>query len=112
MLHIDRENNAALVAPLNAMIERATPAQHERQIIALLNRPDSTAILSTISCPTLVMVGRQDRWSSLAQHEEMQAAIPGAQLVVIEESGHFVSVEQPEAVTRALRHWLQKLAPK
>ena len=48
------------------------------------------------------MVGRQDRWSPLAQHEEIAAVIPGAELVVIEDSGHMAPVEQPEQVSQAL----------
>lgn len=106
MLHIDRETEAGLVAPLVAMVERASVAQHDRQIKALLSRPDARPVLPAISCPTLVMVGRQDRWATLAQHEEMAAAIPGADLAVIEDAGHFVSVERPEAVTAALMAWL------
>lgn len=106
MLHIDRETEAGLVEPLVAMVERASAAQHDRQIKALLNRPDARPVLPAIACPTLVMVGRQDRWATLAQHEEMAAAIPGAKLVVIEDAGHFVSVERPEAVTAALMAWL------
>jgi pimeloyl-ACP methyl ester carboxylesterase len=105
MLHVDREVDPALIAPLTEMVERTTPAQHERQIRALLNRPDARPLLPAITCPTLVMVGRQDRWSTLAQHEEMAAAIPGAKLVVIEDSGHFTPVERPEAVTAALLDW-------
>ena len=106
MLHIDRETEPGLVEPLVAMVERASVAQHDRQIKALLKRPDARPVLPSIACPTLVMVGRQDRWATLAQHEEMAAAIPGAELAVIEDAGHFVSVERPEAVTAALMAWL------
>lgn len=105
MLHIDREQDPALIGPLTEMVKRASPAQHERQIKALLTRPDARGVLPGITCPVLVMVGRQDRWSTLAQHEEMAAVIPGAELAVIEEAGHFVSVERPDAVTRALMGW-------
>jgi pimeloyl-ACP methyl ester carboxylesterase len=101
-----RSGDPALLEPLRAMVMRATPEQHERQIRALLGRPDARPLLSTISCPTLVMVGRQDRWSPLAQHEEIAALIPGAELVVIENSGHMSPVEQPEAVSQALLRWL------
>ena len=106
MLHIDREAEPALLAHLIAMVERADAAQHDRQIKALLGRPDAVPVLATITCPTLVMVGRQDRWATLAQHEEMAAAISGAELTIIEDAGHFVSVERPEAVTQALMRWL------
>ncbi|MHB2169842.1 alpha/beta fold hydrolase [Alsobacter sp. R-9] len=106
MVHEARTTDRALMQPLEAMVLRATPEQHHRQIRALLDRPDAGPLLPTITCPTLVLVGRQDRWSPLAQHEEIAAAIPGAELVVIEDSGHMVTVEQPEATTAALLRWL------
>ena len=106
MVHEDRVADVALMSGLRAMVRRASPAQHGRQIRALLDRPEVHALLPTIACPTLVMVGRQDRWSPLAQHEAIAAAIPGAELVVIEHSGHMAPVEQPEAVSHALVAWL------
>ncbi|MET0744959.1 MAG: alpha/beta hydrolase [Microvirga sp.] len=106
MVHADREADPALMAPLEAMVLRAGPEQHERQIRALLGRPDARPHLPAIRCPTLVMVGRQDRWSPLAQHEEIASLIPGARLVVIEDSGHMSPVEQPGQVNRALLDWL------
>lgn len=106
MLHIDREADPALITPLTAMVLRASPEMHERQIRALVSRPDARAVLPTIACPALVMVGRQDRWSPLPQHEEMAKAIPGATLAVIEDAGHFACIERPEAVTNALLDWL------
>jgi pimeloyl-ACP methyl ester carboxylesterase len=106
MVHADRMEDQALLAPLKAMVMRATPEQHQRQIRALLNRPNLVPRLAGIACPTLVMVGRQDRWSPLAQHEEMAARIPHAELVVIEDSGHMTLLEQPEQVSNALLHWL------
>ncbi len=106
MVHEGRTADPALMEPLKAMVTRASPDQHRRQIRALLDRPDTRPLLPSIVCPTLVMVGRQDRWSPLAQHEEIAALIPDATLVVIEDSGHMAPVEQPEAVTRALLAWL------
>jgi pimeloyl-ACP methyl ester carboxylesterase len=106
MLHVDRVEDQALLAPLKEMVMRATPEQHQRQIQALLNRPDLRPRLPDIACPTLIMVGRQDRWSPLAQHEEMAALIPRAELVVIEDSGHMTLLEQPEQVSHALLRWL------
>lgn len=106
MVHADRIGDRALMEPLKAMVARATPEQHRRQILALLDRPDARIHLAGIACPTLVMVGRQDRWSPLAQHEEIAALIPNAELVVIEDSGHMSLVEQPEQVSGALLRWL------
>lgn len=106
MVHEARAGDRGLMAPLRAMVMRATPEQHARQIRALLDRPDARPLLATIRCPTLVMVGRQDRWSPLAQHVEIADAIAGAEFVVIEDSGHMTPVEQPDQVCTALLRWL------
>ena len=102
MVHVDRETDPALIGPLTAMVERMTPAIFERQIRALIGRPDARPLLAAIHCPTLVVVGRQDRWSPLAQNRELAETIPGARLAVIEDSGHFSPAEGPEAVAGAL----------
>ncbi len=107
MVHPDRHGDAALMGALTAMVERKTPQIHERQIRALLSRPDARPLLPRIHCPTLVAVGRDDRWSPVEQHEEMAAAIPGARLEVIEQAGHFSPVERPAPVAAALREWLR-----
>ena len=101
-----RNKDNVLLAPLKAMVARATADQHARQIKALLNRPDARDGLARIGCPTLVMVGRQDQWSPLAQHEEIASLIPTAELAVIEDCGHMSLVERPEETTRRLIAWI------
>ncbi len=103
MLH---PNHSALLRPLTEMVKRSTPDTFENQQRALLDRPDARTVLSSIQCPALVLCGRQDAWSPVAQHEEIASAIPGAKLVVIEDCGHMSPVEQPERVTAALRDLL------
>lgn len=104
-----RVGDAGLIGPLTEMVMRASPGQHERQIRALIARPDARPGLAAIACRALVLVGRQDRWSPPAQHQEIAAAIPGAELAIIEDAGHFAPVEQPGAVTAALSGWLERL---
>lgn len=106
MVHPDRVGDPALMGPLTDMVCRATPDIFEGQVRALLGRPDGAAVLPGIECPTLVACGRQDAWSPLLQHEEMATMIPGARLEVIEDSGHMVTVEVPEAVSRLLLAWM------
>jgi pimeloyl-ACP methyl ester carboxylesterase len=76
------------------------------QINALLGRPDARAVFAAVQCPTLILCGRQDPWSPLSRHERMQRALPHARLVVIEDSGHMTTMEQPGAVSKALLEWL------
>ena len=78
-----------------------------RQERAIIGRIDSRANLAAIRCPTLVVAARGDAIMPLAILEELAAGIPGARLAVIEGSGHMASIEQPAAVTRALREWLE-----
>ena len=107
MLAPGRARDEALMGRLTAMVERATPRLFQRQIGALITRPNAHRGLHAIACPTAVIVGRQDGWSPLAQHEEMAALIPQARLTVIEDCGHMSPVEQPEAVAEALAAWLE-----
>jgi pimeloyl-ACP methyl ester carboxylesterase len=100
MLHL---NHAALLVPLTEMVKRSTPETFDNQQRALLDRPYARLVLSAIRCPTLVLCGREDAWSPVGHHEEIAALIPGSKLVVIEECGHMSPVEQPAAVTNALR---------
>jgi pimeloyl-ACP methyl ester carboxylesterase len=89
-----------------AMIERKSTEEFALQIRALLGRPDARALFASIACPVLIGCGRQDAWSPLARHEQMQRLRPASRLVVIEDSGHMSPMEQPAAVTRALFEWL------
>jgi pimeloyl-ACP methyl ester carboxylesterase len=77
-----------------------------RQHAALMGRPDSRPFLPSITCPTLVLVGREDALTPVAMAEEIAAGIPGARLEVVERCGHLSTMERPEAVSRALRAWL------
>ncbi len=106
MVAPERASDAALMEEITAMVCRATPEIFRRQIRALLNRPPARGVLAYIRCPTTVVAARQDGWSPLAQHEEIAAAVVGSTLVCIEDCGHMSLVERPDAVNRALNHWL------
>jgi pimeloyl-ACP methyl ester carboxylesterase len=107
MLAPHRIRDSALMDRLTAMVERASPRLFQRQIGALLTRPNAHRGLSAIPCPTALLVGRQDAWSPIAQHEEMAALIPRARLQVIEDCGHMAPAERPEAVAETLAGWMQ-----
>jgi len=107
LVHPDRLADAPLMEALDAMLRRIGPQAGHDQQQALLDRIDYQPLLPGIAVPTLVMCGRQDALTALAQHEAMARAIPGARLVVIEDSGHMTTMERPQAVTAVLRYWLQ-----
>ncbi|WP_119157810.1 alpha/beta fold hydrolase [Caldimonas tepidiphila] len=106
MVHPSRLDSP-LFEDILAMIERSTPRVFAAQINALLGRPDAREVFRAARCPTLLVCGRQDAWSPLSRHEQMQQMRPDARLVVVEDSGHMAPMEQPEAVSLALAAWLR-----
>lgn len=107
-VHPARHADLALMATLMAMVERMTPEIHERQIKALLSRPDAGPVLPTITCPALAATGSHDRWSPPADHEAMAAQMKDAECITFEEAGHFTIAEQPETVAVALEKWIRR----
>lgn len=108
IVHLDRLTDARLIESILAMFERKSPQIYRAQINALLERPDAAPVLSTIRCPTLVLCGREDAWSPVAQHEDIASRIGGSKLKIIERCGHMAPMERPEEVTDAMDGWLRE----
>ena len=127
MLRIVRQQGASAVADemlpkllsAAARRERFELAEHVRGLIlsnstesigaaitALMTRRDSTPLLSTIHCPTLILVGDEDSVTPRALSEDMQRAIAGSELVVVPAAGHLSSMEQPAVFNEALARFL------
>jgi 3-oxoadipate enol-lactonase len=67
---------------------------------------DLTAETKTLRAPTLVLVGEHDASTPVSSAEALRDAIPGAHLHVIPGTAHIPTIERPEAVTEAIRHFL------
>jgi pimeloyl-ACP methyl ester carboxylesterase len=107
MVHPSRLADRVLVNSILDMIERKTPDHFEAQVRALLGRPDARPLLPRIACPALVLCGREDSWSPLAQHVEMAELIPASRLIALAECGHMSTLEKPAEVSAAMREWLR-----
>jgi pimeloyl-ACP methyl ester carboxylesterase len=108
MLSQDRAPDPDVLAGLTAMVCRMTPEIHERQMRALLNRPDAAASVARYTGPLALIAARHDAWSPVSQHQDIARLCPQARLTVIEDAGHFAPVEQPDAVADALLAWLKE----
>ncbi len=76
------------------------------QLTALATRQDSWAMLKNITIPTLVACGADDQICPPELHQRLAAAIPQSTFRLIDDAGHLVSLEQPDATTALLRAWL------
>jgi pimeloyl-ACP methyl ester carboxylesterase len=106
LIHPARHEDKPLTELVMGMAEHVGKAAFLRQQKAIMGRPDGREDLRRVSCPTLVLCGRQDALTPLALHEEIAGLVPGAELTVIEDCGHLSTLEKPVSVTAALRHWL------
>ena len=100
-----------LIIRLTGMVERSSPDSFAAQTRALLHRPDARPVLRDIRVPLLLLSATDDRWSPPKQHEAMHDSCTGSELVIVEGAGHMAPVEQPRAVSAALRAWLGRIAP-
>lgn len=102
--HLDDDDIVACIAD---MAEATGKEAFIRQQHAIMARIDSRPALRDIDCPTLLLCGREDRITPVDVHEEMAALIPRATLTIVEHCGHLSALERPDAVTDALRNFLQ-----
>jgi pimeloyl-ACP methyl ester carboxylesterase len=85
---------------------RATRPSVTRGDFTACNGFDVMERLGDIRLPTLVVVGEDDRLTPPKYAEFLVRSIAGAQLVRIPGAGHYVSLEQPAEVNRAIRDFL------
>ncbi len=85
MVHPDRHADHSIMDPMAAMVSSYTIDDYVGQVTALLGRRDLRALLPTITCPTLVVCGQQDAWSTVEQHEALAERIPDARLEIVED---------------------------
>ena len=67
---------------------------------------DLESQLGSITQPVLVLGGRFDRECVVEASEAIARGIPDAELVIFEQSGHFVFVEEPEKFLAAVQSFL------
>jgi pimeloyl-ACP methyl ester carboxylesterase len=109
MIHEARLQDRRLVDSILQMFERRTPVQFGAQIQALVQRPDAAPLLPMISCPALVLCGKDDAWAPLSAHRVMAQLIPHSTLVAVPECGHMSTMERPDEVSAALGVWLKRV---
>jgi 3-oxoadipate enol-lactonase len=94
---------------LRTMLRRTAPEGYAGAAEALA-AADLTAATSRLRLPALVLVGAHDAATPMASAQALQAAIPGAQLVVLPGVAHIPTVQRPDDVTAAMAGFLAGLA--
>jgi len=95
-----------LVKRVRDMMLKTKPEGAAGALLGMAEREDQTALLSQISCPTLILVGREDPITPVADSEKMHREIAGSRLVVIENAAHVSNLERTDQFNEELMRFL------
>jgi len=96
-----------IVKRIRDMMLKTKPEGAAAALMGMAERDDQTELLSTVSAPTLIVVGAEDAITPVADSEKMHHAIAGSRLVVVESAGHVSNVERTEPFNQALTDFLR-----
>ncbi len=105
----DAVHNTKVHGFLNGVAAKSTPEAVMAALAALAARPDAVPGLAKITVPTAVLVGSQDKITPLPLSEAMRSRIPGAELHLIPDAGHFSNAENPGVFNERLVSFLKRL---
>ncbi|MFD3661561.1 alpha/beta fold hydrolase [Streptomyces sp. NPDC058659] len=106
-----------MVAPYNThaaphvhrMMCATSPVGAAAALRGRAERPDYRESLTTVAVPALVVVGRDDTYTPVADAEEMHALLPHSTLAVIDRAAHLPNLERPEEFDSVLDSYLRSL---
>jgi haloalkane dehalogenase len=66
--------------------------------------------VAALDLPALILWGQEDKFAGVKMAHRFHEELPGSELVLFEDAGHFVWDDQPERASRALVDFLQRRA--
>ncbi|GIF04712.1 alpha/beta fold hydrolase [Actinoplanes siamensis] len=93
---------------VHAMMLDTSPEGAAAALRGRAERPDYQKLLTTVTVPTLIVVGRDDEFTPVSDAELMHRLIPGSMLTVVDGAGHLPNLEQPAAFNAALHAFLDQ----
>ncbi|MBI4639439.1 MAG: alpha/beta fold hydrolase [Candidatus Tectomicrobia bacterium] len=106
--HLARMKHSMKVLPngkLTWKYDREIREQRRRGEIRVI---DLWTPFKKITCPTLIVRGSESDVLSPEVARKMREAIPSAEIAVVEESGHSVSLDNPKGLERVVKEFLQR----
>ena len=99
-------NKATILDLCMAMSSTLGAGVFIRQSRALQSRPDQWDSLRSVTVPTLILCGRDDRLCPLERHVLMHDLIRGSTLKAIDNAAHLPTLENPDDTNKAISQWL------
>jgi len=98
-----------VVRRIMEMMMKTKPEGAAAALLGMAAREDQTELLTKISTPTLIVVGRDDAITPVSDSEKMHSAVGGSRLVVIEGAGHVSNIEQASVFNREVTMFLSSI---
>jgi len=98
-----------VVSRVREMVASTDPRGAAAAQRGMATRRDYSDDLAKIDVPTLIVAGREDGVRTPEDAEFIDERIPNSQLIVIDDAGHLMNMEQPEIFNRALIGFLNEL---
>ncbi|RBY78865.1 alpha/beta hydrolase [Geodermatophilus sp. TF02-6] len=103
-----RMDEPELVDQLIGLMDQASTEAYLAGASALATRPDFQPLLPDIAVPTLLLVGLEDHLYPYEMDQQMAAAIPDSDLVVLDGGAHAAIIEQAQPADAAILQWAQE----
>ncbi len=106
------EINGALVDPADFMPYLEGLARVDVTLfgamLAAAGRHSADDLLPEIDVPTLVIAGARDGFTPPDRSIAMADAIPGAEILLVDDGSHTTPIERPELVNQTITSWLDR----
>lgn len=101
-------DNPEVVNTMQQIMESVPPLTIANACYAMRDRPDRTALLSTFTFPSLIVLGESDALIPVSMGQSMKELMPNGQLAVIPKAGHMPPLELPEAFNDVVRQFIAR----
>jgi len=92
-----------LTVPIVETMLRTNPAGASAALRGRAERPDYERLLGDLRPPALVIAGDRDAYSTTEVTDQLVAALPAPEVLILPGVGHFPNLEAPEAFDAAVR---------
>ncbi len=76
--------------------------------VQVLSTWSSVDRLASVAMPVLVVAGRHDVFAAWPQSDRIARRLPDADTIVLEQSGHFPWIDEPEVFFPAVTGWMER----
>ncbi len=91
-----------MIGGARALVENSAPGVLATDFRACMSYDNAAAAAAAVTCPATVVIGLGDKMTPPKGGRALAAAIPGARVVELADTGHSMMIESPRAVRQAV----------